>query len=371
MNKNVASQKVTLLAIDTANNVPKTGDAANLTAYVSIDDGSVTVLGDTSATELDATNAPGLYSFDLTQGETNGNKLLFSGKSSTANIRLVPLLVYTRPPNFQTLTIANSCVDADLERIAGSAVSTSTAQLGVNAVQAGGTAWGSGAITAASIASAALAKAKFASDTGLIPTLTGTASAGGATTITLTGGVATNDYYNGSLVYILSGTGAGQARFITDYVGATTVATVDTWITNPDNTSVFAVLPSFAITAAAIQSGLATQTSVDVIDGIVDAIVADTNELQTDWADGGRLDLLIDSIISKVDTIDDFLDTEIAAILEDTGTTLDDFIDTEVAAIKAKTDSLTFTVASVLDANIQRVNDVALVGDGAGTPWGP
>ncbi len=43
----------------------------------------------------------------------------------------------------------------------------------------------------------------------------------------------------------------------------------------------------------------------------------------------------------------------------------------EVAAIKAKTDSLTFTVAGQVDANIQSVNDVTVNGDGAGTPWGP
>lgn len=54
------------------------------------------------------------------------------------------------------------------------------------------------------------------------------------------------------------------------------------------------------------------------------AIVADTNELQTDWANGGRLDNILDARASQasVDTIDDFLDTEVAAILEDTGTTL-------------------------------------------------
>jgi hypothetical protein len=46
------------------------------------------------------------------------------------------------------------------------------------------------------------------------------------------------------------------------------------------------------------------------------------------------------------------------------------YIDTEVAAIKAKTDSLTFTVAGVVDANIQRINDVAITGDGqAGTEF--
>lgn len=48
------------------------------------------------------------------------------------------------------------------------------------------------------------------------------------------------------------------------------------------------------------------------------------------------------------------------------------YIDTEVSAIKAKTDSLTFTVAGQVDANIQSVNDVTVNGDGSsGTPWGP
>lgn len=44
----------------------------------------------------------------------------------------------------------------------------------------------------------------------------------------------------------------------------------------------------------------------------------------------------------------------------------------DTAAIKAKTDSLTFTVAGQVDANIQYVNDVAVTGDGQpGTEWGP
>lgn len=44
----------------------------------------------------------------------------------------------------------------DVDAIAGAAVSTTVAQIGVNAVQAGGTAWGSGAITAAAIATDAI-----------------------------------------------------------------------------------------------------------------------------------------------------------------------------------------------------------------------
>lgn len=66
----------------------------------------------------------------------------------------------------------------------------------------------------------------------------------------------------------------------------------------------------------------------------IDSILADTNEVQGDLANGGRLDLLIDGI-------------------------------------KAKTDSLTFTVGNQVDANIQYINDTAVTGDGDATPWGP
>ena len=49
--------------------------------------------------------------------------------------------------------------------------------------------------------------------------------------------------------------------------------------------------------------------------------------------------------------------------------TIDDFLDTEIVAIKTQTDKFTFTVAGVVDANVQRVNDVAIVGDGSVTPF--
>jgi hypothetical protein len=72
----------------------------------------------------------------------------------------------------------------------------------------------------------------------------GTAQTGStSTTIKLaTGASATDDAYNGMYVTITSGTGNGQERLITDYVGSTRVATVDTaWTTTPDNTSVYAL----------------------------------------------------------------------------------------------------------------------------------
>lgn len=120
MYKNVASQKLTVYAFDSTTNLPKTGDAANITAYVDIDDAGLNVLGDTSATERDSTNAKGYYLFDLTQGETNGNKLLFTAKSATANIVVLamPAVIYTVPANFTLLSI-DSNGRADIIKIAG------------------------------------------------------------------------------------------------------------------------------------------------------------------------------------------------------------------------------------------------------------
>lgn len=88
MFKNQAT-KFLVYAYDATTNLPKTGDAANITVYVSKDFGAVTATADTTATELDATNAKGYYWVDAAQAETNADDLLISGKSSTANIVVI------------------------------------------------------------------------------------------------------------------------------------------------------------------------------------------------------------------------------------------------------------------------------------------
>lgn len=72
----------------------------------------------------------------------------------------------------------------------------------------------------------------------------GTAQAGAVGSITLRAGAsAADDEYNGMTVHIVSGAGAGQERKISDYVGATKVATVTVnFSPAPDNTSVYNVI---------------------------------------------------------------------------------------------------------------------------------
>ena len=76
-------------------------------------------------------------------------------------------------------------------------------------------------------------------------TLTGTAAGAAAASLTLSAAASSvNDFYNYQLLSITAGTGAGQARFITDYDGTTKVAMVGlNWYTTPDAFSSFAIQP--------------------------------------------------------------------------------------------------------------------------------
>jgi hypothetical protein len=106
----------------------------------------------------------------------------------------------------------------------------------------------------------------FSTEAHDVVTLTGTANAGDSTVqITLTGGVATDGYYNGQTVVITGGTGVGQARTILSYLAAGTVATpTRDWAVAPDATSVFVVLatdvPSILEAGKATAGGVATIT---------------------------------------------------------------------------------------------------------------
>jgi hypothetical protein len=82
----------------------------------------------------------------------------------------------------------------------------------------------------------------------------GLAQAGGLSIIQLaTTASVSNNYYTGQIVFIKSGLGAGQARIITNYVGIGTTATVyPNWVTNPDNTSVYVILPLGSIMVEAV-----------------------------------------------------------------------------------------------------------------------
>jgi len=94
--KNVASQKLACYAYTASTGAAKTGDAAQITAYVSKDWAAGAAVTDTNPTELDSTNMPGWYVFDLAQAETNAEVLVFAPKSSTSGVVLDQVQVFTQ-----------------------------------------------------------------------------------------------------------------------------------------------------------------------------------------------------------------------------------------------------------------------------------
>jgi hypothetical protein len=141
----------------------------------------------------------------------------------------------------------------------------------------------------------------------------GTAQAGAASTITLDAGAsATDDFYNNTILQIMSGTGSSQSRIISDYVGSTKVATVNgNWITNPDTTSVFVIHPFGAIPGATaptaaenadavwdelrsghvVSGSFGEYTLADVVRISGDAVAADNFETMLDGTGGQVLSL--------------------------------------------------------------------------------
>ena len=91
-------------------------------------------------------------------------------------------------------------------------------------------------------------------------------------------------------------------------------------------------------------------------------ILADTNELQTDWVDGGRLDLILDARASQTSVDDLPTNAELTTALG----TADDAVLAQVALVKAKTDLIPGTIDGYTFAQGWTLTMSALFGKASG-----
>ena len=317
MFKNVSGQKVTLLAFDSATGLPKTGDGANITPYVSKDGGAVTALTDSSATEMSSTNAPGDYQFDVSQSESNADNVRFTGKSSTSGIVIVPKEYCTAPPNFTAQSI-DSNGRVDVIKVAGTSQTAGDLAALINAVD-DLVDTEVAAIKAktdnlpADPADASDIAASFATINttlqGLVLASATIGSGGNDTTHIVLNGLGHDDDQLNDYLLVFHDVSRDEyhARWIEDWVLSTSKATVATLPYTPeDATDSYWLLP-----------------------------------IRRDVTGGSGLDAA--GVRAAVGLASANLDTQLG--------TIDDFLDTEIAAIKAKTDQLVFTVANQVDAN--------------------
>jgi hypothetical protein len=131
---------VCYVAWDTSANVGKTGDSANHTIR-GVGDGSEYTPA-ASPSEVDLTNLPGVYKIAIASGENNYSFVTLGGKSSTANIVLIPVY-WTNEVNANAVQILGTAVsspatagilDVNIKNIANAVVNTANAQIGANVV---------------------------------------------------------------------------------------------------------------------------------------------------------------------------------------------------------------------------------------------
>ena len=217
---------------------------------------------------------------------------------------------------------------------------------------------------------------------------TGTAQAGDVNTITLASGASSvNDFYKGALLIATGGTGAGQGKLITGYVGSTKVATVDgTWPVTPDNTTTYAALGSnFSVglyntvvtNLDAQTSALATQTSVDDVYSDTQSVVAKlpgraflagtdnvSGSIQSDDVASIQSGLASQTSVDDIPTNSEFS----TALADIKGATFDTSTDS-LEALRNRGDAAWVTGADVYAAQIEYTVDGANTRDEYTATW--
>lgn len=378
LKKNIASQKWKVYAYDTSNNgAPVTGDAANITAKIAKDWAAAAGTNDTNPTEVE----DGYYLFDLTQAETNADQLDLYPESSTANVLVVgsPATQTTIPAYFPDLGIES---DGDLTKVNtldghtaqtadhtaglakvpksdGTVTWNATALASINAEADTALADYDGPTNAEMVARTLLAASYFDPAADTVANVTTVGSISGVTfptnfadlSITVTtgrvdvaavGGTSQTANDNGADINTLL-TDLASVPNNTELAAAFTEIKGATWSTGSDTlehirdkqTLIGVDAAAVLVDTDEMQQDLANGGRLDLL---IDAILADTGELQTDLVNGGRLDLLIDAILADTN--------EVQGDLADAGR-----VDALIDGIKAVTDALTAAAATKLAAS--------------------
>lgn len=207
---------------------------------------------------------------------------------------------------------------------------------------------------------------------------------------------------NRSLVFNLM---SGEGRHINAYNSTTGVFQWDVALSSAwSDDDVVIIYPGGPSSGVDVTSISGDSTAADNLEAAFDGTgydiggidVSELNSVVDDWLNDGRLDVIIDAILTdtgttlnnKIDTVDtvvDTLTTDLATLdtvadaikvvtdnLPNSGALTSlataaalSTVDGVVDAIKAKTDQLTFSASGNVDANIEEINEVTVTGDGS------
>ena len=279
----------------------KTGETVSITAYYKDGTGAWTSLAiaDTIA-EIGTT---GVYEVDLTAAEMNHDrlfvKLTSSGAADTAFIFDMRSKLVSDLNDPTTAAIADSVWD---EALSGHNTAGTPGKVIRQLVE------------------------------GVVSVEGAVNDAGATTTVFITDLTEASDsHYSHLTLVFIDGALVGQAKPILLYNGTTKTITLDEALSEaPANGDSFIILtthvhPTSQIADAVWDEVTSGHTTAGTAGKALTDALADTNELQGDWANGGRLDLILDELTTQGDTNEtkiDTIDANVDAVLVDTGTTI-------------------------------------------------
>jgi hypothetical protein len=193
-----------------------------------------------------------------------------------------------------------------------------------------------------------------------------TAAGGGAGTLTLDAGAsALNDFYKDTWVYLTGGTGVGQTRLCTAYNGTTKIASVyPAWVTNPDNTSTFAILPNAGVDAVMWYGNVLSAPNVSGIplvdSGYFGGVVspADAGYVAVDWRRTTNRDATVDLSATTIAT-----SQVVASVTGNVGGSVASVAANGITAASLAADAI--TAAKIADGAIDNATFAADVGSTA------
>lgn len=292
--KNVASQKLAVYAWDSINDSGKTADAANITAQISLDGAATAATNDANPTELDATDAPGIYIFDLTQAETNADMIVLSAVSATADILIEPIIIYTADLNDLSAAEVNAEVDSAIETYHLDHLLAATydpaSKPGASDALLNELVENDGGVPRYTANSLEQAPTGGSNPNVLVDTTIGTVNS--QTEFTLSAGSDQNDAYNDQIIVLYDADNSDypSVRTVSDYVGSTKTLTIDSaaefTIVSGDAVKVFVTTPSTA--PSPIQGAIEYTYTIDdgsnPIDGVEVWISTDSGGTNIIWS---------------------------------------------------------------------------------------
>jgi len=163
----------------------------------------------------------------------------------------------------------------------------------------------------------------------------GVAQAGASGTITMASDAsAVDDYYNDQMIHLVTGTGEGQVRLISDYNGTSKVASITpNWATAPDDTSIY-------------HTGIAARCDAGLVEGLdaTDQINAACDTALSDYDPATHAEL-----VSEIDAVQ----TDIAALNDLSTAQVNAECDTALSDYDAPT-------KAELDTGLAALNDIAV-----------